>query len=292
MDPEAGLLYSPVGNPGPDFVGEYRSGDNLYTCSVIILDARTGELKGYRQFVKNDFHDWDMAASPILFTSRAGRKMVAAAGKNGYLYGLSRDLQKLSFQVPVTRIENADAPLTAEATHFLPGMHGGTNFYGPSYSPPLNTLFVPAIDWGSTIKLVPPEALKHNPPQPFTGAVNAFGDHDAERFGHITAVDADSGHVLWKYDTDTPMLASVTPTAGGLLLTGDTKGNFLAFDASNGNVLLNKDLGEPIGGGVVPYMLDGVEYIAVAGGMANPPMHIDSGPAWVAIFSLPDRSNR
>jgi alcohol dehydrogenase (cytochrome c) len=98
--------------------------------------------------------------------------------------------------------------------------------------------------------------------------------------------------VLWKYDTDTPMLASVTPTAGGLLLTGDTEGNFLAFDASNGNVLLKMDLGEPIGGGVVPYMLDGVEYIAVAGGMANPPMHIDSGPAWVAIFNLPDRSNR
>src|SRR5215471_20258339 len=128
LDPEAGLLYSPVGNPGPDFVAEYRSGDNLYTCSVIILDARTGELKGYRQFVKNDFHDWDMAASPILFTSRAGRKMVAAAGKNGYLYGLSRDLQELFFQIPVTRIENVDAPLTTEGTRFLPGVHGGTNF--------------------------------------------------------------------------------------------------------------------------------------------------------------------
>jgi hypothetical protein len=126
--------------------------------------------------------------------------MVAAAGKNGYLYGLSRDLQELFFQVPVTRMENVDAPLTAEGTHFLPGMHGGPNFYGPSYSPPLNALFVPAIDWGSTIKLIPPEALKYNPPKPFTGAEHNFGDHDAERFGHITAVDADSGHVLWKYE--------------------------------------------------------------------------------------------
>ena len=99
-----------------------------------------------------------------------------------------------------------------------------------------------------------------------------FGDHDAERFGHITAVDADSGHALWKYDTDTPMLASVTPTAGGLILTGDTKGHFLAFDASNGNVLLKEDSGDPIGGGVAPYMVD--------------------GRAWVAILSLPDHSNR
>src|SRR5262249_60209104 len=88
LEPEAGLLSSPVGNPGPDFVREYRSGDNLYTCSVIILDARTGELKGYRQFVKNDFHDWDMAASPILFTSSAGRKMVPAAGSSEYVYGV------------------------------------------------------------------------------------------------------------------------------------------------------------------------------------------------------------
>jgi hypothetical protein len=68
--------------------------------------------------------------------------------------------------------------------------------------------------------------------------------------------------------------------------------NFLAFDASNGNVLLKEDFGDPIGGGVVPYMLDGVQYIAVAGGMTNPPMQMESGPAWVAIFSLPDRSNR
>jgi alcohol dehydrogenase (cytochrome c) len=83
LDTEAGLLYSPVGNPGPDFVRGYRTGDNLYTSSVVALDAKTGELKGYHQLVRNDFHDWDVAASPILFTSKAGRKMVAAAGKNG-----------------------------------------------------------------------------------------------------------------------------------------------------------------------------------------------------------------
>ena len=120
LDTEAGLLYSPVGNPGPDFVRDYRPGDNLYTSSVVVLDAGTGELKGYQQLVKNDFHDWDVAASPILFTSKAGRKMVAAAGKNGYIYGLSRDLHDVFFKTAVTRIENVDAPLTAEGTRFLP----------------------------------------------------------------------------------------------------------------------------------------------------------------------------
>lgn len=137
LDTEAGLLYSPVGNPGPDFVRAYRPGDNLYTSSVVVLDARTGELKGYQQLVKNDFHDWDVAASPILFTSKAGRKMVAAAGKNGYLYGLSPDLHEVFFKTAVTRVENVDAPLTTEGTRFLPGTQGGTNWYGPSYSPPL-----------------------------------------------------------------------------------------------------------------------------------------------------------
>ena len=294
LDTEAGLLYSPVGNPGPDFVRDYRKGDNLYTSSVIVLDARTGELRGYHQLVKNDFHDWDVAASPILFTSRAGRKMVAAAGKNGYVYGLSRDLREVLFQTPVTRIENVDAPMTTEGTRFLPGTQGGTNWYGPSYSPPLNLLFVPAIDWATTIKLGGPESLKHDPPKPFIGSANGFGEQDPndQRFGHVTAVDVDSGRIVWKYDTDTSMVASVTPTAGGVVLTGDTKGNFLALDAASGKVLLKKALGDPIGGGVVTYMLGGIQYVAVAGGMKNPIIQTDSGPAWVAIFALPDQPRR
>lgn len=288
LDPEAGLVYSPTGNPGPDFAEEYRKGDNLYTCSVVVLDARTGQLKGYHQFSRNDFHDWDVACSPILFTSKAGRKMVGAAGKNGYVYGLSRDLKDVLFKTPVTRIENVDAPLTTSGTRFLPGTQGGTNWYGPSYSPAVNALFVPAIDWATTIKLGGPEELKKVPGKPFVGSSNGFGDQDplSQRFGHVTAVDADSGKVLWKYDTDTPMVASLTPTAGGVVLTGDTKGKFLAFDAANGKILLEKDMHDPIGGGIVTYMLNGTQYVAVAGGMKNPIVQTESGPAWVAIFAL------
>ena len=79
--------------------------------------------------------------------------MVAVAGKHGYVYGLSRDLREVFFQTPVMRIENVDAPLTPEGTRFLPGTQGGTNWYGPSYSPPLNMLFVPSIDRATAIKL-------------------------------------------------------------------------------------------------------------------------------------------
>ena len=218
--------------------------------------------------------------------------MVAAAGKNGYLYGLNRDLKEVFFQVAVTRIENVDAPLTPEGTRFLPGTQGGTNWYGPTYSPALNLLFVPSIDWATTIKLGGPESLQYDPPKPFIGSTNGFGEQDPpdQRFGHVTAVDADTGKIIWKYDTDTSMVASVTPTAGGLLLTADTKGHFLIFDAANGHVALKKDLGDPIGGGIVTYMLDGTQYVAVPGGMKNPIIQTDSGPAWVAIFALPDHA--
>jgi len=258
LDPEAGIVYVPVGNPGPDFVKEYRPGDNLFSCGVVALDAKTGELKGYHQFVKNDFHDWDVAASPILLNSKAGRRIVAAACKNGYLYGLSRDLKDELFKTAVTRIENTAAPLTKEGTRFLPGTQGGTNWYGPSYSPPLNALFVPAIDWATTVKLGGPEDLKRVPGKPFIGSANAFGDQDSksQRFGHITAVDADSGKVLWKYDANTALVASVTPTAGGVLFSGDTTGNFLAFDGANGHVLLKKDMHDAIGGGTITYLLE------------------------------------
>jgi len=290
LDPETGILYSPTGNPGPDFVASYRPGDNLYTCSIVMLDARSGALRGHHQLEANDFHDWDLAASPILFTSKAGRKMVAAAGKNGYLYGLDRDLKKVLYKVAVTTIENTQAPLTKEGTRFLPGAQGGTNWYGPTYSPLVNAIYVPTIDWATTIKIGGPESLTVKPGTPFLGSSNAFGDQDpvAQRRGHVTAVDADSGTILWKYDADTSMVASVTPTAGGVVLTGDTKGNFLAFDAKDGRVLLKKNLGDPIGGGIVVYEISGVAYVAIAGGMKNTvTQQTDSGPAWVAILALP-----
>jgi alcohol dehydrogenase (cytochrome c) len=290
LDTETGILYSPTGNPGPDFVASYRPGDNLYTCSIVMLDARTGALRGHYQLVKNDFHDWDLAASPILFTSKTGKKMVAAAGKNGYLYGLDRELKTVLYKVPVTRIENTEEPLTPKGTRFLPGSQGGTNWYGPTYSPIVNAIYVPTIDWATTIKLGGPETLNLKPGTPFLGSSNGFGDQDpvSQRLGHVTAVEADSGKVLWTYNADTSMVASVTPTAGGLVLTGDTKGNFIAFDAKDGKVLLKKTLGDPIGGGIVIYEIVGVPYVAVAGGMKNTvTQQTDSGPAWVAILALP-----
>jgi alcohol dehydrogenase (cytochrome c) len=290
LDIATGILYVPTGNPGPDFDGDYRPGDNLYTCCVVMLDAKTGKLKGYHQFVPHDVHDWDIAASPILYTAKSGRKMVAVGGKNGYLYGLDRDLSTVRFQVPVTTILNVDAPITAEGTHFAPGTQGGVNWNGPAYSPPLNMLYVNARDWGTVVKLGGPETVEnHAVGAPFIGSSNGFGEDDSQdtRSGWLTAVDAESGDVRWKYHDTMPMVAAVTPTAGGVLFTGDLAGNLLAFNAADGKLLFKQLAGGPVGGGIVTYAIAGKQYVAVAAGMNNNLMGVKSGPASVAIFALP-----
>ena len=287
IDPSTGMLYIPTGNPGPDFAGDYRPGDNLYTCSVVMLDARTGALRGYHQFAPHDIHDWDVAASPILFTSKVGQKMVAVGGKNGYLYSLNRELSKVAYQTPITTIENIDAPITTEGTRFCPGTQGGVNWYGPAFSPEQNAIYVNSIDWCTVVKLGGPETLEHTPGKPFLGSSNAFGDSDSQhKTGWLTAVDADNGKVLWKYHSALPMVAAITPTAGGVVFTGDLEGNLLAFDGASGKLLFQNKAGGPIGGGVVTYMIDGKQYVGVAAGMEGAIMQIKSGPAAVAIYSL------
>jgi alcohol dehydrogenase (cytochrome c) len=287
LDTTDGSLYVPTGNPGPDFAPSYRPGDNLYTSSVLRLDARTGALRGLHQLVRNDYHDWDLAASPILFTSRAGHKMVAVGGKNGYLYGLDHELKSVAYQVPVTTMENVDAPLTAQGTRFCPGTQGGVNWYGPAFSPQQNALYVNAIDWCTVIKLADPKTLEHTFGKPFLGSSNAFGDSDPnQRSGWLTAVDADTGKVLWKYHASLPLVAGLTPTAGHIVFTGDLEGNLLAFDAASGKLLLKTMTSGPIGGGISTYLVGGKQYVAVAAGMKNEIMKTESGPAAVIIYSL------
>ena len=289
LDAATGQLYVPTGNPGPDFAADYRPGTNLYTCCVVKLDARTGTLRGWQQFTPHDFHDWDNAAPPALFRSRAGRAMVAVASKNGNLYGLTRDLRSVIYRVPVARIENADAPLTPAGTHFFPGTAGGVNWNGPAYSPVTDALFVNAIDWGSTVKLDQEENPAFLPGKPFLGSANNYGDYDPAGHGRLTAVSVATGRILWTYFSPTPMLVGVTPTAGGLVFTGDLNGHFLALDQRSGRVLYRSSTGLPVGGGVTAYRLAGRDYVAVAAGLNSVLWHLKSSPAAVVVYGLPAR---
>ena len=167
------------------------------------------------------------------------------------------------------------------------------NWYGPSYSPEQNAIYVDSIDWCTVIKLAPAGSFQHKYGTPFLGSSNAFGDSDPHhKSGWIYAVDADNGKVLWRYHATLPMVASLTPTAGGIVLTGDLDGNVLAFDAASGRVLLNIAASGPVGGGIITYMVGGRQYVAVASGMKDAIMETQSGPAAVVIYALPSAATR
>jgi len=281
IDPETAALYVSTGNPGFDFAGDYRPGANLYTNSVVVLDAKSGALRTYYQIVPHDYHDWDLTASPVVLTTKSGARRAMAAGKDGFLTAIDPKAQKVLWKTPVTTMENIDAPLTPQGTHVRPGATGGVQWNGPAFSPATNLVYVNAVDWCSTIKLDPDYDGKKN----FLGSANAFGDHDPDALGWVTAVDADSGAVRWKFKTASPMVAGIAVTAGGLVLTADLASDFLAFDAQSGKLLHRIKLGQPTGGGVITYRAGGKQKIAVATGLEDRIFGTHGQPA-VVVFGL------
>jgi glucose dehydrogenase len=285
LDPDTGTLYIPAGNPVPDFAGAYRPGANLYTGSVVVLDAKTGALRTWVQLAPHDVHDWDVAAAPALIVTRQGSRRAMAAGKDGNLDAIDMAAGKILWKTPVSKMENVDAPLTAEGTHFCPGTRGGTLWNGPAYSPDENLVYVNSVDWCATVKVDP--APRFEPGKSFVGSSNGYGEMDPldQRNGWVTAVDADSGSIRWRYRSPTPMLAALLPTASGLIVTADLNGDLLAFQASSGKLLDRIATRQPAGGGVIAYENGGRERIAVAAGFASG-IYKTSGQPTVFVFGL------
>jgi alcohol dehydrogenase (cytochrome c) len=232
-----------------------------------------------------------MSAAPSLLTTRAGRQVIAQGGKDGHLYVLDRASGRVLFQTPVTRIENVDAPLTAEGTRFCPGVNGGIEWNGPTYSREADAFFVNAIDWCTTVKIAPVAKLQGKDALPWTGSSqlrHPFGVQDTTWGGWLTAVDGSTGAVRWRYQSATPLVAGITSTVGGLVFTGDLRGKVMAFDARSGALRWHYDAGQPVGGGVVTYRAGGRQYVAVAVGLHAPvTWKLRSPPAKVVVFALP-----
>jgi PQQ-dependent dehydrogenase (methanol/ethanol family) len=286
LDEAKGILYVPAGNPAPDFDTLDRTGEGLYADSVIAIDASTGRLLGYNQLVKHDSHDWDVDSAPTLATTRAGRRIIASANKDGLLSILDRSgidrstaptgdqapVIPLLSQTPTTTRENADTPLSRDhAVHFCPGMGGGTEWNGAAYSPRTNSLFVGAVDLCARVQIV------HELKVPSTGQV-WFGssgsmaqmiDPNSTARGWLTAFDAENGRVRWKFKAPHPIVAGVTPTRGNLVFAADLGGDVFAFDQRNGHVLWHTTTGQSIGGGLVVYRAGGRELLGVASGMKS-----------------------
>lgn len=286
LDAAKGELFVAVTNPAPDLPATLRPGDNRYTDSVVALDVHTGKLLWYRQMVENDSHDWDLTqVSPLFEAKIDGREIPALAtvGKEGVLRAVDRNSHEVLFSAPVTTIRNVDAPVTQEGVVACPGVLGGVEWNGPALSRDLNLLFVNAVDWCSTFTSA--EKVRNIPGRMYMGGTVKFG---AESQGWLTAIDAATGAIKWKYPSKRPMVSAVTATKGNVVFTGELTGDFLALDASNGHVLYRFNTGGAIGGGVVTYEEAGKQYVAVASGKPSSFWVGEMGGApTVFLFALP-----
>ena len=293
LDTENGDLHVAVTNPSPDLPVHLRQGNNLYTNSIVVLDVRTGKLRWHRQLVPNDSHDWDVThATPIFNTTVNGsaRRLVATTGKDGMLRALDRDTHGVLYETPVTTRENADTPVITTPLRACPGVLGGSQWNGPAYNPGLNVLYAAAVDWCTTFSAF--EQVRYIPGKLYMGGRTDLDPVEKSQ-GWLTAVDASTGGVKWKYRSPRPMVAAVATTAGNLVLTGELTGDFVVFDARSGDVLYRFNTGGPVGGGVVTYAAGGKQYVAVASGSpSNFWVERNPGSPTIVVFALPTESKR
>jgi len=289
LDAQRGLLYIPGGNPSPDFLKQLRPGANLFSDSVVVLEAKTGVYRGHFSIVPEDFHDWDVANAPILVTTKAGKRVMAEAPKDGQLYVFDLNSGKKLFETPITRRENVNAPLSDKPVHFCPGSSGGSEWNGTAYSPDTNLFYNGTEDWCSTVVVKDPtKPFSVSLGQQWTGSGdgNLFGKKDANWGGFVVATDADSGQIKWRFRTTAPALSGVTPTRGGLVFAGDLANHAWAFDAESGKVLWQTELPGAAGGGVISYLVDGRQKIAFVAGTRSPIFPVAPASAKIVVFGL------
>jgi alcohol dehydrogenase (cytochrome c) len=294
FDVQRNLLYVPGGNAAPDLYDDDRPGTDLYTNSLIALDATTGHLAWYRQFVPHDVHDYDVThVAPVFKTTISGstRDVIASTGKDGLLRLLDRDSKDTIYSVPFTNRVNAEAPITRTPVRVCPGTLGGQEWNGSAYYAKQNLLIVPATDWCAEFNkdATAPDPEKEHTHAFYFGGETKFEPWSAAR-GRLTAFDASTGHEKWRYEAAKPLVAGVTATEGDLVLTGELSGDLLALDARSGEVLLRTALGGPAGGGVITYSAGGVQNVAVVSGIVGVynlvAPEIGGGNTTVTVFRL------
>lgn len=280
-DPEQNLVFYGTGNPGPDYHSESREGDNLYSDSIVALDADTGKLKWHYQFTPHDVHDYDSTEVPILADLTINgrlRKTVMFANRNGFYYTLDRTDGKIIVAKPfvtTTWAKEIDAqgrPMLVpghkpdeKGETTCPDLTGGTNFWPPSFDPRTRMFFVNAREACATFYAYKPEYV---PGQRFTGgAQQLINTRDQKPYGAIRAIDPATGDRKWEFKMETPSRSGLLTTASNLLFTGDNEGNLVVLDSRNGKLLFTYQMGANLHGtSPVTYMLDGRQQILVPSG--------------------------
>jgi alcohol dehydrogenase (cytochrome c) len=269
-DPELDLIYWGVGNPKPDYDVSARPGDNLFTNSVVALDATTGELKWYFQFTPADSHDWDGNQVPVLVdrpSATGVAKLLLLANRNGFYYVLDRQTGKYLRSEPFVQQtwtagidaqgRPSPAPIVAtrkEGDLVFPGTVGGTNWWPPSYDADLNLFFVPALEQGMV----------------YFNSSNSWPVASSRPFyTAIRALDAETGKLKWERRSELRTWrnrsAGVLSTQGGLLFASDMT-YLYALDSRNGEVLWTMDTGGDIAGPPMTYQHNGEQFVVVGSG--------------------------
>jgi alcohol dehydrogenase (cytochrome c) len=279
-DAELNTLYWTTGNPWPDYNGAVRTGDNLYTCSLLALDLETGKMRWYFQFTPHDTHDWDAQSWPMLVDTEIRgqkRKAVLHANRNGFFYALDRVtgeflratqlIDKITWAKGVDDkgrpILLPDSDPTPQGNWVCPSVKGATNWMGQSYNPSTGLLYILTLEQCGMYYRSSQE------PQPMK---NFSGGGATEEGGQVIlrALDPKTGRRAWEYPMTGMgrMWTGTVSTAGGVIFSGDDDGHLIALDAKSGRNLWHFNLGEMLTASPISYSVGGKQYIAIASATA------------------------
>jgi len=276
-DAETNQIFWPTGNPSPSNRGAGRAGDNLYSNTLLALDADTGKMNWHFQFTRHDEHDWDATQVPVIIDA-GGKHLIAQADRNGFFYVIDRSTGKLISANAYGRVTWSDtkdaegrpvskkeASPTLEGHTVCPGALGTTNFMAPTYDPKTALFYVTARDQCDIFSTAPqPYEAGHA----FYGSAY-FPSEEAEPYrGFLKAIDPTTGQIKWTFEHTSPTWSGVLSTAGGLLFSGDAEGNFIALEAATGKPLWHFQMGGAVYAAPIAFAVEGKQYVAIAAGSA------------------------
>ena len=282
FDPDLNLIYWGTGNPAPDWYGDERPGDNLYTASVIALEADTGKLNWHFQFTPHDTHDWDANQIPVLASGEyqgQKRQVLLWGNRNGFFYVLDRKTGEFLLAKAFVRqtwtegMNGQGRPIpkpgiepSEKGSLVYPGNQGGTNWYSPSYSPRTKLFYLSVWDIPSIFFSSPPV---YQPGTPFYGSLYQPSAEDPG-YGAVKALNSQTGEVQWEYrlhtEPHTGIQSGLLSTATDMLFGGTMQGQFFVLDAVTGEELWVTHLGGNIVAGPITYLSENKQQVSIASG--------------------------
>jgi alcohol dehydrogenase (cytochrome c) len=285
FDPQLHTVYWGIGNPGP-WYDPGRKGDLLYSCSVLALDPKTGNIKWYYQFTPNNPFDYDSVAEMVLADMRVNgttRKVLMDANRNGFFYILDRTNGHLLAANPYVKVNWASGidmktgrPIETEITKqaragqkvvVWPSELGGKNWEPMSYDPKRGLAYANTLNIGARFTPVA-EECKRGEMCLGIDKSDIWEWPDGPR-GYLKAIDPLTGNAKWQEPTDIPRFSGVLSTAGGVVFSGQLTGELEAFDSDTGAKLWQFQTGSGIEGQPVTWQQDGVQYVAVTSGIGG-----------------------